>query len=557
MSDAPSVASATAVVNAQATGRRIVGQAFPGRASALPLSSAPLAGASIARLDRPGADLDVVIQTLPASPLGPTLPGSFAMAARQRPLAVDLFAGVGGFSLGFEQAGFDVLAAVEREPLHARAYEYNFPHTAVLQADVATLDAPGVLDAAREGLRRHALAWGVPPEQALEIADRWDGALDVVFGGPPCQGFSIGGRRASDDARNDLVLDFALLVGELRPRYFVMENVPGLLESAHADRLAWVIGYLRHAGYEVPERPTVTNAAWHGVPQNRRRAFLIGWRDGERPVEFPAPTVRPVDDRLAAQLRRSHPPEFVDALLPGPTVRDAIGDLPNPESYDALFTSDTVRVEASAYGTPSAYAAQLRGHDRTTFAYTRSWDPLLLTASARTVHATDAVRRFAVTPAGVREPISRYLRLAWGGLSGTLRSGTGSDRGGHTPPRPIHPDGGRVITVREAARIHSFPDWFRFHVTRWHAWRQLGNSVPPALGRSIAGAIASSLGHVGRCPGITLASRSAELLGYVADDRADHGESDGIHRAPARARAQSHTRPTGRRRRTPQSQCTD
>ena len=138
--------------------------------------------------------------------------------------------------------------------------------------------------------------------------------------------------------------------------------------------------------------------------------------------------------------------------------------------------------------TLSPYARRLRGFDLDPddYSYPRKFDPNLLTNSQRTEH-TDASRaRFENTLPGKTESISRFRKLHPDGLCNTLRAGTDSARGAHTSPRPIHPYFPRVITVREAARLHSYPDFFRFHSTKWHGCRQIGNSVPPLLARVVA-----------------------------------------------------------------------
>ena len=175
----------------------------------------------------------------------------------RRPVAIDLFAGVGGLSLGFEQAGFDVLAAVEYDPVHAAVHAFNFPRTEVLCASVATVSAERLRAAAQAG----ALAHG---------RHDWDGEIDVIFGGPPCQGFSHMGKRLIDDPRNQLVFHFFRLVNEARPRQFVMENVPGIASTGHASILAQLIDEFAAVGYRtVPHR--VLNAAYLAARRNRRR----------------------------------------------------------------------------------------------------------------------------------------------------------------------------------------------------------------------------------------------------------------------------------------------
>ena len=115
------------------------------------------------------------------------------------------------------------------------------------------------------------------------------------------------------------------------------------------------------------------------------------------------------------------------------------------------------------------------------YGYIRNWDLNVLTSSARTDHTAISRRRFAATSGGDTEPISRFFKLKADGLSNTLRAGTDSARGAFTSPRPIHYEYARCITVREMARLHGFPDWFRLHSTKWHGARQVGNAVPPPL----------------------------------------------------------------------------
>jgi len=117
----------------------------------------------------------------------------------------------------------------------------------------------------------------------------------------------------------------------------------------------------------------------------------------------------------------------------------------------------------------------------------------MLTGCQRCDHNPDIVRRFQATNPGTLEPISRFQRLHLDRLAPTLRAGTGKDKGSFTAARPIHPTQARCITVREAARLHSFPDWFQFHPTQWHGFRQVGNSVPPNLANAVAARVAHAL----------------------------------------------------------------
>lgn len=396
-----------------------------------------------------------------------------------RPIGIDLFAGAGGLSLGFEQAGFDVAAAVEIDPVHCAVHKFNFPDTAVISQSVATLTAADIRKAAGIGNKR----------------------IDCVFGGPPCQGFSLIGHRALEDPRNSLVLEFVRIVAELDARTFVFENVKGLTVGHHKTVLNELVAAFDAAGYHVRLPWKVLNAANYGVPQSRERLILMGAKKGMRLPDYPAPLTN------AAGARRA-----VAGLPSGPTCKDALGDLPDADSFATLAETDSVKT--SRLGAPSPYAAEMRcvTNDAWHFGYVRDWQPGYLTSSARTAHTDISRRRFSETPPGQVEPISRFYRLPPDGLSNTLRAGTDGARGAFTSPRPIHYGHDRCITVREMARLHGFPDWFRFHATKWHGARQIGNAVPPPLARVIAGAVHDALGRSAERPETTISLGDPSLL---------------------------------------------
>lgn len=378
-----------------------------------------------------------------------------------RPIGVDLFSGAGGLSLGFEQAGFDVRAAVEVDPVHAAVHKFNFPHCAVLARSVIGLSAADVRKAAD-----------------LNGGDK----ISVVFGGPPCQGFSMIGHRALEDPRNRLVHEFVRLVHELDADYFLFENVKGLTVGRHRAFLDELVAEFVGVGYHVRLPWQVLDAADYGVPQHRERLILMGAKRRLLLPNYPKPTAWPADDPAD------------NGLPKGPTAKQALGDLPNADLYPELIESDTV--ETAAYRKPSRYAAELRclGNDAWHFGVPRVWNPKRLTSSWRTDHTEISRRRFAETPPGQTEPISRFYKLASDGLSNTLRAGTDGARGAFTSPRPIHYEHDRCVTVREMARLHGFPDWFRLHATKWHGARQIGNAVPPPLARALASSIMAATG---------------------------------------------------------------
>ena len=385
----------------------------------------------------------------------------------RRPTGIDLFAGAGGLSLGFEQAGFDIEAAVEIDPVHCATHEFNFPNSRAICASVVDLTGAEI--------RRRA--------------DLGKTDIDVVFGGAPCQGFSLMGKRALDDQRNQLVFHYVRLVGELQPKFCVFENVKGLTLGKHAQFLDELIVALGDAGYNVLLPYRVLNASDFGVPQDRRRLFLIGARKDQAIPDYPDPVNQTT------------------------TGWDAIGDLPDADQFAELVALDSV---ATIWTSESIYAKRMRGmaRDPTNFGYGRHFDSSTLTSSLRTEHTALSQQRFLATENGDTEPISRFKKLHPDGLCNTLRAGTDSARGAFTSPRPIHPFLPRVITVREAARLHSYPDWFRFHTTKWHGFRQIGNSVPPLLGRAVALKIIAALGLTPERPKQILATGDVRLLSF-------------------------------------------
>ena len=198
--------------------------------------------------------------------------------------AIDLFCGAGGLSLGLANAGIEVACAVDNWSVATNTYAANFDHP-VLAADVSELTAADI----------------------SEFAGTPGGDVDLVVGGPPCQGFSVQRIGSDLDGRNTLVLEFARLVLDFRPRMFLMENVPGLLGKRGRSLTEVFERTLAASGYQV--RSIRLNASEYGVPQSRQRVMFCGWPEGEREFAFPAPTLG-ADDYL--------------------TVWDAIGDLPSP-----------------------------------------------------------------------------------------------------------------------------------------------------------------------------------------------------------------------------------
>ncbi len=406
----------------------------------------------------------------------------------RRPIGVDLFAGAGGMSLGFEQAGFDVAAAVEIDPVHCAVHKFNFPQTAVISRSVERLSGREIRLAAGLGTR----------------------PVDCVFGGAPCQGFSLIGHRVLDDPRNSLVLEFVRIVSELDARTFVFENVKGLTLGHHKQFLIELVAAFDAKGYQVRLPWRVLNAGNFGTPQSRERLILFGAKKGEVLPDYPAAITAIAGRKSKTDLNY------------GPTCADALGDLPDAELFPELINNESVRPRR--FGKPTPYAEEMRclSNDAWHFAHPRQWNPAVLTSSARTVHTNISRRRFSDTAQGDVEPISRLFKLPPGGVSNTLRAGTDGARGAFTSPRPIHYIFNRCITVREMARLHGFPDWFRFNATKWHGARQIGNAVPPPLARAVASQVISALGLILSRPAEAIALGNPALLEMNVTSAAAH-----------------------------------
>lgn len=357
-------------------------------------------------------------------------------------------------SLGFEQAGFDVVAAFDSEPRNVETHKKNFPRTKAFTLNLAK-------------------ATGREIRRLAGVGNR---TIHVLFGGPPCQGFSLIGKRDLADTRNLLLYDFARLIRELSPKYFVVENVSGLLAGDARAILKSFVRRIKRAGYAVREPVRAVCASKYGVPQKRERVFILGCKKGLQLPDYPEPK-SPLSHALGDT---------------APLVWDAIGDLPNVDEIGYLLETDVLRRKL---GRPSQYAAVLRAEvkDPEDQSRPRNGNGDGLTGCLRTLHSAATVRRFEGTLPGSSEPVSRFHRLAKHGLANTLRAGTGPTHGSHTAARPIHPVHPRCITVREAARLHSFPDWFTFHPTKWHGFRQVGNAVPPLLARAVGGVLMGAL----------------------------------------------------------------
>lgn len=358
----------------------------------------------------------------------------------KRPILVDLFSGCGGFGLGGELAGFHSAIAVDVDPTLQSSYSLNFPNTNVRVGDIAAMNEAG---------------WKVLL-RGLEV--------DGVIGGPPCQGYSRQGVSDPSDARRTLLHEFFKSVNAIRPKFFVMENVEGLLDKKNQHELWSAIDELAPI-YTVLE-PMILDASKFGLPTKRKRVFVIGYNPDY------------VDPIQTSEFSSNAKPVY---------VRDAINDLPDPipqGTKDLDYAWAKYDNRKKKYD----YAKTMRSAPGNGLGSTLAISKLkggYVSGNYDTTHTEAVAKRYASIVPGKTDKISRSKRMEWTGFCPTLRAGTGSDKGSYQAVRPLHPEIGRVITVREAARLQSFPDWFLFHYTKWHSFRMIGNSVPPLLSFNI------------------------------------------------------------------------
>lgn len=359
---------------------------------------------------------------------------------------IDLFAGVGGLSLGAARAGFEVRAAVELDSRAIRTHAQNFPSSLHFEDDVSTLSGSDLL------------------KRASLSSDELDG----LIGGPPCQGFSSIGLRNHQDPRNEMLGHFCRLVAETRPAFFLMENVPGLLMSKNTQLLDAALAKIPATYVVLP--PLIVKASDYGAPTIRTRVFFYGYE--------------------TSRMGKLDATDFLPSSIEDIRVRRAMVGLPSirsswqteQQSWRAVGTLGRRPFERRLTGmvppgVGDAAALELYRTRR------------LVSGFLGTAHEDETVSRFRRLQPGKADPISKCVRLDANGYCPTLRAGTGPEHGSYQAIRPVHPSSPRVISPREAARLQGFPDWFQFHPTKWHAFRQIGNSVSPLVSEYLLGKI--------------------------------------------------------------------
>lgn len=394
---------------------------------------------------------------------------------------VDLFAGGGGFSLGFESAGFHVSLAVEVDAWACDTLQLNHPRTKVLRSDISQFSSADAIKS-------------VCPDTPT-----------AIIGGPPCQGFSIAGPAKKDpsDPRNSLFIYFAKWVECLQPKFFVMENVKGLLtrKNANGEPVKTIIERtFREAGYAV--QLWILNSAHYGVPQIRERIFFVGNRIGAEP-RLPKPThsLSSVGGELGFDS---------SALPPALTLWEAISDLPALEAGQGEEEQD--------YLGPSQnpYQARMRGGSK------RLYNHVAMSHSKRVVERFQQIK-WGQSSSDVPEEFGARLRNGNGVLSAAKYDQNNRRLYPHRPSHTIaasfyanfvHPFQHRNLTAREGARIQSFPDSYKFLGKKTVVshrllereerleekflcqYNQVGNAVPPLLAKAVAREIKKAATHV-------------------------------------------------------------
>lgn len=428
--------------------------------------------------------------------------------------SVDLFAGAGGVTEGFRREGFEALFANDHEEPALETFKHNHPKSQVSSADVETID----------------------PKELRESLSLKPGELDVLLGGPPCQGFSTYGKRDPSDYRNGLYQYYLKFLKEFRPKAFVIENVTGMLTLVDGKIIEDIKEQAKSFGYGVDV--WVLDAADYGVPQFRKRVFITGGTDRQvldKPVATHAGGDRNSDvQQLLLQGTGKN------ALLPAITVRQSIADLPeevllprqthqtmaykpskNLTEYQEFIRSGSevlhhhsakqmlgIRRLRLALLRPGDYGTRIAGRLAQDGLPDEVIDELLNgncalrdLSECRSEDREKELELRAFLKSGhkrVQDVLewldsrgfaNKYRRLLWDSPSHTLVAHMARDCSDF-----VHPDIDRFISVREAARLQSFPDTYIFKGSQFQQFRQIGNAVPPILAAAVARSVSKFLG---------------------------------------------------------------
>ncbi len=368
--------------------------------------------------------------------------------SKRKPRVVDLFCGAGGFSIGLSMAGFEPIIGIDIDRDACETFRVNHPGVTVFEGNIAD----------------------VPAESLRSQLKLKPGELELLVGGPPCQGFSTVGNKNPKDPRNRLFEHYFRLVESLRPKLVIFENVAGFRRLYGGVAFDAVCSRFAQLGYIV--KPALLNAMDYGVPQSRVRTIVVGVSRGYD-FEFPSPTHGDADGD----------PRRTEKLKRPLQMSDALGDLP-----------------MVAHG---EHATSYKGSPQNDFQKLMRKRQKALTEHRSPAHGKHLLEVMSHVPAGgsiLDVPLrlrprsyfnNTYARLWWDRPSMTITRNFGTP----SSSRCIHPRVDRGLTTREGARLQSFPDSYRLIGSRASKNLQIGNAVPPLLAKALGLAIRRSLGR--------------------------------------------------------------
>jgi DNA (cytosine-5)-methyltransferase 1 len=389
------------------------------------------------------------------------------------PTAISLFCGAGGCSLGFEQAGYSILYATDKDKAAVATYHKNFHETQCVQANIEHIDFMKIMNTV--GIK--------------------EGELDILIGGPPCQGFSTAGAHFWDDPRNELLKNYFKALKMIKPKWFLMENVEGLLTSNKGSYVSEAVKAFVDLGYQI--RLEKIYSQEYGVPQRRKRVLIIGNKLG---IDFkmPEPTLK-----VSGQIFRNSDVTLAHAIngLPPATnnqnqkldyTKEAI------DEFEKLLRENSIGVEDHYYPKVNGIqldrmSALLPGDSMKDLPEHLQHESFKKRANRRVADGMPTEKRGGA-PSGLKRLKSDEPCLT---ITGTATR------------EFIHPTENRPLTLRECARIQTFPDSFSFSGNASEKIQQIGNAIPPMLARILAE-------HIKDDYGFELVKKSdGKLLGYV------------------------------------------
>ncbi len=356
-------------------------------------------------------------------------------------IAVELFAGAGGLSLGLEKAGFRVALANEVESDFAASFAKNHPDTKLINCDIHNVDFQSEL-------------------RQMKIKK-----VDLVSGGPPCQGFSTVGSKNNSDQRNSLFYEYLRAVYEIQPSYILFENVAGFRQLYNGTAFHKLLHELSHLGYAT--KASILDASDFGLPQVRKRTIIVGWRRELPPVNFPEPTHG--DDSC------------LFAKSPKLTLMDAISDLP-PLLPGSVVTCYATEPQNAFQKMLREGSQKLTEHNCANYGSKMQKILSMIPKGGSVLDLPEDLRP-------KRYFQNTYARLLPDRPAPTITRNFGCP----SSSRCIHPEQNRALSTREGARLQGFPDSYEFCGNKSSKNLQIGNAVPPILGEVIAREIIKSI----------------------------------------------------------------